>query len=367
MKLSLQQSNAIDAVSRWYKTPVQSRKPFFYLGGYAGTGKTTLATYFAQLINGETIYGAYTGKAAMVMRKKGCYGASTIHSMIYIPEVDKKTGEVRFKYNVGSPLGKAALIIIDECSMVDEKIGKDVLSFGVPVLVLGDPAQLPPVQGAGYFTNGEPDFMLTEIHRQAAENPIVYLATKIRNQETLELGEYGGSKVTNKFLKDEVFGADQLLCGLNNTRIGMNGRFRNHLGFETPMPQKEETLICLKNNRDMAIFNGEMFKVMETPVDKGGYLQLPIQSIDTENAKLIKPRVLKYHFDPANFREPEDWKMKVGYQELTYGYALTTHKSQGSQWDNVYVINEADVFRDMWWRWLYTAITRAAEDVIVYQ
>ena len=57
--------------------------------------------------------------------------------------------------------------------MVDEDLGRDLLSFGKPVLVLGDPAQLPPVKGGGFFTEAEPDVMLTEVHRQAADNPII--------------------------------------------------------------------------------------------------------------------------------------------------------------------------------------------------
>ena len=57
------------------------------------------------------------------------------------------------------------------------------MSFGVPVLVLGDPAQLPPIQGGGYFTEAEPDAMLTEVHRQAFDNPIVRLSMDVRAGE----------------------------------------------------------------------------------------------------------------------------------------------------------------------------------------
>ena len=70
--------------------------------------------------------------------------------------------------------------MIDECSMVDAELGRDLMSFDVPVLVLGDPAQLPPIQGGGFFTEAEPDAMLTEVHRQAQDDPIVRLSMEVR-------------------------------------------------------------------------------------------------------------------------------------------------------------------------------------------
>src|SRR5688500_3222997 len=182
MNLSPQQDAALLAVSRWMKS---CRPPLFRLFGYAGTGKTTLARRIAEGVDGDVLFAAFTGKAAQVMRNKGCANARTIHSLIYRPrgeKPEKETGELQpaFALNRASPVGKAKLIIVDECSMVDEALGRDLLSFGTPVLVLGDPGQLPPVKsgdgGGGYFTEHEPDVMLTEIHRQARDNPIVALA-----------------------------------------------------------------------------------------------------------------------------------------------------------------------------------------------
>ena len=70
--------------------------------------------------------------------------------------------------------------------MVDEELGRDLLSFGKPVLVLGDPAQLPPVKGGGFFTEAEPDIMLTEVHRQAADNPIIRMSMVVREGGRLD-------------------------------------------------------------------------------------------------------------------------------------------------------------------------------------
>src|SRR6187401_2697208 len=154
------QDAALKAVDDWLKTrPGRGDTPqLFRLFGYAGTGKTTLARHLAAGIDGEVKYAAFTGKAALVMRRKGCGGASTIHSLIYRPlESNEETPS--FELWDDAPVSKAKLIVIDECSMVDAELGRDLMSFGIPLLVLGDPAQLPPVQGGGFFTEGQPDAM----------------------------------------------------------------------------------------------------------------------------------------------------------------------------------------------------------------
>src|SRR5258707_12947253 len=97
-----------------------------------------------------------------------------------------------------APVAKAELIVIDECSMVDAELGRDLMSFGVPVLVLGDPAQLPPIQGGGFFTEAEPDVMLTEVHRQAQDGPVVRLSMEIRSGQRLVPGQYGASPVVRR-------------------------------------------------------------------------------------------------------------------------------------------------------------------------
>ena len=79
------QDAALKAVAAWLKARPGSRgtPQVFRLFGYAGTGKTTLARHLAEGVDGRVVFGAFTGKAALVMRRKGCADASTIHSMIY--------------------------------------------------------------------------------------------------------------------------------------------------------------------------------------------------------------------------------------------------------------------------------------------
>src|SRR3954452_17329952 len=219
------QDAALKAVAAWLKAkPGQGGTPqTFRLFGYAGTGKTTLARHLAEAVDGKVLYAAFTGKAALVMRSKGCERASTIHSLIY---KTRESGEEVPSFDLWdeAPASKAALIVIDECSMVDAELGRDLMSFGVPLLVLGDPAQLPPIQGGGFFTESEPDAMLTEVHRQAQDDPIVRMSMDVREGRDLDVGRYGESEVVSRaeLDPDRVMSADQVLVGRNNTRRAYN-------------------------------------------------------------------------------------------------------------------------------------------------
>src|SRR5712672_1839075 len=193
------QDAALKAVAAWLKARPGSRgtPQIFRLFGYAGTGKTTLARHLAEDVDGKVVFAAFTGKAALVMRRKGCTDASTIHSMIYRA---RESGEETPSFELWdeAPASKAKLIVVDECSMVDAELARDLMSFGVPLLVLGDPAQLPPIQGGGFFTDAAPDAMLTEVHRQARDDPIVRLSMMIRAGSTLPQGRYGATEVVRR-------------------------------------------------------------------------------------------------------------------------------------------------------------------------
>lgn len=366
MKFSPQQDAALKDVDRWFYQ--ESRKKKIYrCFGFAGSGKTTLAKHFAEHIDGDVCYAAFTGKAALTMQKNGCYGARTIHSTIYIPET-RKDGTVNFRLNYdNSPLSTAKLMIVDECSMVDEALARDLLSFGKPILVLGDPAQLPPPSGAGYFTEKEPDTMLTEIHRQSKENPIIALATHVREGNQLELGTYGESRVIDKLSKADILETDQVLVGRNITRETVNTKIRRLKGFDSDYPQVGEKLICLKNDSTLGIFNGGMFTVTEVmePKIKSNFLHMRVISDDGLDDL---GRIVRVHKSAFSDEVPvPSWKLLQGAQDFYYGYAITTHKAQGSQWENCTIYDESYCFRDDWNRWLYTSITRASNKITVYK
>jgi exodeoxyribonuclease V len=368
MQFSPQQERALDAVSRWMKRGPQ----VFKLFGYAGTGKTTLAKHFAAGVNGSVQYGAFTGKAAMVMRKNGCAGASTIHSLMYTPDEDAGDDDgnnPQFKLNRNSKLAKAKLVIIDECSMVDETLGQDLLSFGVKILVLGDPGQLPPINGTGFFSSN-PDALLEEIHRQAADNPIIRIATDAREGRPIPYGDYGAVKVIGRSAlnADIVIGADQVLVGKNNTRRKFNGRIRELLGYKSQLPVAGDRLVALQNEKDRGILNGGLWTVKQLTgagrgKNAGDFVNMLVSSMDFDDADPVKVKVKKDFFTNAAFKP--NYRDLKGTQQFDYGYALTVHKSQGSQWSNVCVFDESRAFGDQQSRHLYTSVTRAAETLTI--
>lgn len=360
---SPQQDAALLAVSAWLKD--KSGPQVFRLFGWAGTGKSTLARHLAQGVR-SVKYAAFTGKAALVMRKHGCKGASTIHSLIYTL-VSEKENEPRFALDPESEALEADLIVIDEVSMVDETLGRDLLSFGTKVLVLGDPFQLPPVQGAGFFTAEEPDFMLTEIHRQAADNPIIRMSMDIREGGYLEYGRYDGSVVIPKADVDReaVLDADQVLVGRNKTRVDYNDRLRELKGLPQHEPVVGDRLVCLRNNPRKNFLNGQIWYASDVKKRTNNRWSFLLDPDDPTSKAKRQARALTHGKFFSGEEETLTWPERRGLDEFTFGYCLTVHKAQGSQWDNVYLFDESFVFRDDRRRWLYTGVTRASEKITV--
>lgn len=356
---SPQQDAALVAVSNWLKD--KDGPQVFRLFGWAGTGKSTLAVHLAQDVR-NVKYAAFTGKAALVMRKRGCKGAQTIHSLIYTL-ISEKEGEPRFVLDDESPAADADLIVIDEVSMVDEQLGKDLLSFGTKVLVLGDPFQLPPVQGAGFFTADEPDIMLTEIHRQAADNPIIHLSMQVREGGYIERGSYGESIVVGRDNVDRnaVLEADQVLVGRNKTRLQYNDRLRELKGLPFHEPVEGDRMVCLRNNPRKKLLNGQIWIVTEVTRRSNGKYSLLLGADEGKG----EAKVLTHKAFFSGEEDAMSWPERRQFDEFTFGYCLTVHKAQGSQWDNVYLFDESFVFREERARWLYTGITRAAEKITV--
>jgi exodeoxyribonuclease-5 len=356
-----QQEAALKAAAGWLK---RGEPKLFRLFGYAGTGKTTLAKKIAEGVEGDVAFGAFTGKAALVMRAKGCAEARTIHSLIYRAS-ETETGEPSFVLNEDSAVARSKLVIIDECSMVDAELGRDLLSFGKPVLVLGDPGQLPPVKGGGFFTSAEPDVMLTEVHRQAADNPILRLSMLVREGKRLSPGAYGESQIIKRAEIDSgmVTAANQLLVGLNRTRRAYNMRMRELFGRAGEFPEAGDKLVCLKNNHKKGLLNGGIWLVKSTAATRKKKLLMNVVSEDDPAEKPRRIGVL-----PEFFRGLEETLpplVRKDSDEFDYGYALTVHKAQGSQWDNVILFDESYAFREHRARWLYTGITRAAKRLTI--
>jgi exodeoxyribonuclease-5 len=398
---SPQQERALASVAAWKRS---RDKPYFLLAGYAGTGKSTLAKHLAEGVS-RVVYACYTGKAAHVLRKQGL-PARTIHSLIYTPrdkcdeklrkaqreledllvseaaapdegarseirarqEVVKKTivGEREnlrrpdFFLNTASDLGETDLLVLDEYSMVDERTGRDLLSFGVPILALGDPGQLPPVLGQRFFRE-DPDVMLTEIHRQARDNPIIRMSADVRAGVPLRPGQYGSSRVVRMRdvpkadLGDLVDGGDQVLVGTNATRCQYNRAIRAKRGFRGDYPTKGEKVVCLRNNHQLGLLNGQVWDVVSSKMQKN-FVRMCLEDDDGTDVVC--------HAHPDTFAGGEvDVTVRNAACEFDYGYALTVHKAQGSQWGKVVLVDEWR-FKDRD-KWLYTGVTRASESVTV--
>ena len=230
--------------------------------------------------------------------------------------------------------------------------------------------QLPPVgDGLGFFTSREPDFMLTEVHRQAQDNPIIRMSMDVREGRKLQLGGYGESRVIPraKLGQNMVMSADQVLVGMNRTRRGMNAKMRALLGRAGHLPEVGDRLVCLRNNKEKQLLNGGLWGVEKAASPDAGRI-VKIQATSQDNPAITWP--VGIDVPEQFFLGTEDslnhWARREN-DEFDYGYALTTHKAQGSQWGNVLVMDESRVFKDDAAKWIYTAITRAAERVTVVQ
>jgi len=237
-QLTDDQTSAIRAAVNWYKNR-RKLQQVFQINGLAGTGKTSIIPYIIGDLGldpeRDVVFGTYTGKAALVLRKKGL-PCRTIHSLIY-ELVKTEKGTPVWKLNERSDVLSAKLIVLDEVSMVNAEMAADLLSFGKPVIVLGDHGQLPPVNGEAAFSQHEPDAVLTQIHRQAPENPIIQIAHKARTGEVLRYGQYGGSVLVvpqYKIETPQLLAADQAICGFSNTRFQLNNRMRRELAQIPP-------------------------------------------------------------------------------------------------------------------------------------
>jgi exodeoxyribonuclease V len=420
---SAAQARAIAEIRDWYLNRRHIQQ-IFRLFGYAGSGKSTITRYAIEALGlamkgnggwGGVQFAAFTGKAALVMTRKGT-PASTIHSLIYrvsdateeeIERVEKELAQLkaglflmgpgelafarsqiarlelrlahihepRFVLNSQSLVRDCDLIVLDEVSMVGEEMANDLLAFGKPILVLGDPGQLPPINGEGAFTNAAPDVMLEEIHRQAEGSAILRLATMARQGLPIDYGAYDEHvwKMPRRDVSPEqMLKGGQVLCGSNATRRGLNMSMKRAAGFMHDLPTGSgEKIICLKNRHDLGLINGMFLSLSDVHQDARNEVSFSA-SVQTEDGQAISGR---QHFWRGEYddhivfdrdRGRRDAQVRRTLVETSWGYAITVHKSQGSSWDNVILFDDGfgrtAIDRN---RWLYTAITRAEKGLVI--
>ncbi len=409
MKFSPKQAQGLDKIAAWMADP--HGKQTFYLAGLAGSGKSTLVEHIVRDLKGRICYMAPTGKAAGVMRSKSCPDATTVHRTIYRPAGDPMSKEQieqlrvemkrlygindpgaqasadrllaqiaaaeesgkrkgpRFSLNLESDLKYAALGVLDECSMADHRMGSDLESFQTKLLVIGDPAQLPPVYGAGYFTSREPDVFLDEIHRQALDSPILRLADLARRGERLPFGVAGeGVEVLHygdPALEQHALSTDMIIVGRNRTRHACNAKIRRLRGRgDEPAPVKGDRVVCRRNNHELGLLNGSLWTVNRC-VPNIDRMTATLEVTSEDDDETVECEAWLHPF-MGREDELEDLKRRAR-NEFQYGNALTCHSAQGSQFEDVLLFDESRQFGASASKWLYTGLTRSSKRLIVCQ
>jgi exodeoxyribonuclease-5 len=344
----------INKIKNWYENPTYT----FIISGFAGTGKTTLARDIPELldIKWSTAFLAPTGKAARVLHEY----ASTIHSYLYEPIFNPVTKKITFvKKQINSFHEK--LLIVDEISMVNKELMNDLLSLNIPIIGLGDPAQLPPIQGNTQILN-KPDIFLKKVWR--TDGGILSYATDIRLSKKTK-SRYKDVSFKKRFYKDiKLYNEDSIvICRFNKTRNSLNHKIRREVYGYKELIEPGEKMIILKNNRDSGLMNGSIVivnDIININTDENVAEILVTDENDYKQAIEIDIDIIRGIED-----KPKRFSKKENIHEIDYGYAITCHKAQGSEYDTVFVINQGDWFDDHQ-KWLYTAITRAKNKLYMY-
>lgn len=351
------QLSAINRVEQW---AADRGNPVLTLGGRAGTGKTTIVQKILERLKGRKIaVGAFTGKAVAVLRRKGVNTAQTLHSLLYDVDGRDRDGTLRFKKVSKLPFD---LVIVDEGSMVPKDIHEDLLSFDAQVLYVGDHWQLEPI-GEDPNLMAKPDIILEEIHRQAADSPILKLATHAHNGlAVFPHGFCPGLEIASDArFWTAIYDADIALVGFNRTRHRVNSILRLSRGFRTAVLEAGERVICLKNNREFGVYNGMTATVTRVVRRSGKYTFIDIEDDAGNKRDYLPTLTAQYGLDSMAQKA-----LPRGSLLFDWGYSLSVHKAQGSEWSKVVIKEE---IAQGWApeRWRYTAITRGAQEVIYCQ
>ena len=386
------QEQAIKLAKAWWEDEQERYNRPFVLAGYAGTGKTTSLNLILEefnLTHGDYISVSFTGMAATVLRKKG-YLASTIHRFIY-DIIMLKNGKFKFQRKTEVPNYK--LIVVDEVGQVSKELLADLSSFGLPILVMGDPFQTRQIGGSDNGLLDKPDFVLTKTMRQSLDNPILWLATEIRSGRQIPYGSHGSELlvVPRNQISLDVYGrADQLVATTNRTVSELNYLVRKEVyGLDGVYPFVGEKLMILKNNWSQTKINEDGIEL--SPVNGLTVIARDIGEYDpaTRTFKIkVEDPSTGITFDTMNadavyfeeglrsddvFYEDKSYKKllfsrktkedTIGFliDKMTYGYCATTYKVQGSEFKTGVYIKD---------RWNcpnedYTSVTRFSESLVI--
>jgi len=341
------------------------------IGGYAGTGKTTIIksilervdavvpqseneivdyealypSYVEELVPKTVAVAAFTGKAVNVLRKKGIHRAQTLHRLMY--EVVHEGGKLTF---VRRDMLDCTSVIVDEASMLNKQLLDDLMSYGLPVVFIGDHGQLEPI-GENPGVMVDPNIKLEKIHRQAESSPILQFAHSLRQSRYFDWNKVNSDELKRlpyDVATSQCHTFDVVLCGFNATRIYYNDLIRKRRG-KTGKVAEGDRMICTRNIRRYGMFNGGMFEIVK--VVKPGTRRF-IVDIVTDEGLMLHGVTIAIGEDPMS--------VEMDTISCDYGYVITVHKFQGSEAENVLVFEEChpDWNRS---RWCYTAATRASK------
>lgn len=402
MNLTPEQDKAANGFANWLDS---GQGDIFKISGYAGTGKTFLLSQIIAGLSCQFWCCAPTGKAASVLSSKlGGLPVLTVHQLLYQPvqksiaeltkmieenkvtpnaTLAKKIEEEKLKLAGERPgfslkedsLMKAGdLVILDEGSMATPKMIKDFIAAGVRLLIVGDEGQLPPVGNSSWFNSFPSDFELVEVQRQALDNPIIRLSMEIRNG-VVDSSQYcdGVCRILpkSKAPRESWLEHDQVITGMNATRQKINRFFRKQLGYDSRLPVRYEKLICLKNDikGDVPVVNGAIFHCLADVTHGERIHDCELIDFSYNGREVREKEFYTYHclrhYDYSLVEEPREFRF--GLMELDFAYAITVHKSQGSEWNKVLLADDGFQENDKEFRkrWLYTAVTRAKEELVI--
>jgi len=410
IEYTLGQHEALTKVDNFLK----SKDNFFLLAGYSGCGKTTIAENIANF--SKAMLTAPTNAAVNRLREKISNPSleyNTIHSLLYVPT--EKPGV--FEKTKGFKPNKT--YIVDECSMIDEYLLEDLIAEGLKnnskVIFMGDSFQLEPIGKDPKIFSWEkvrPDVFfegnrceLTEVKRY--DGDLLNIATEMRTTGEPEFNKIESDdllildKFSKELIKDIKSNASYIvLTSTNDKRLKYNEAIRA-IRYKTvedlSYAQRGDKLVSVSNSNNYS--NGETFELNDAlligefrfSIRESNEEYTNVQAfLYKENEELIflLPHLKAPSFHGAEFVKiykdglatipynlkklilvdiPKKhmlfWNKKVTI--ATYGYAVSCHKAQGQEWDNVYI--DAQWLMPIWnkARWFYTAITRAKVKVQV--
>lgn len=392
MVLTAKQEEGLKIAVARYK----AHEAYTTISGYAGTGKSTLIKFIIAALGLEpeqVCYVAYTGKAAQVLKQKGCPNPFTAHKLLYKA---KPMPNGTFKFEPKPSLDDGLeVIIVDEVSMLPKEMWLRLLSHRIHVIACGDPFQLPPIdKDSDNHVLDHPHIFLDEIMRQAYDSEIIRFSMWIREGNPIHEFPASGQQVMFVKPSQIVTGmydwADQILCATNAKRNAINVNMRQIKGFG-PEPAIGDKIISLRNQWEFfsngvvdpaPLTNGTIGVIQRTDrYDMSLPFWISEKKIPILYTNMIDENGDVFNYIPVDYTSlttgekfltgKQEFQMRKNPKcpdppfEFAYAYGITCHKAQGSEWGKVLVYEERFPFdKTEHARWAYTAATRASEKLV---